>query len=111
MYEENIFLLELICCEHPESMIHLSLLPTGLSVTDRTSHCFLSSSYKSFREATIYEGKSTIKVNKVKEHLLNKDKIDTQLTGESHHNDSGKFIIQGRRVIMKVPRLTQNTRI
>ena len=27
----------------------------------------------------IYEDKSTIKVNEVKEHLLNKDKIDNQL--------------------------------
>ena len=47
--------------------------------------CSLPSSYKRFREAIIYGGKSTIKV---KEHLLNKDKIDTQLTGESHHDDS-----------------------
>ena len=39
--------------------------------------CSLPSSYKSFRKAIIYEGKSIIKVNKVKEHLLNKDKIDT----------------------------------
>ena len=38
--------------------------------------CSLHSSYKSFREAIIYGGKSTIKVNEVKEHLLNKDKID-----------------------------------
>ena len=49
--------------------------------------CSLPSSYKSFREAIIYGGKSTIKVN---EHLLNEDKIDTQLTGESHHDDSGQ---------------------
>jgi len=48
--------------------------------------CSLPLSYKSFREAN----KSTIKVNEVKEHLLNKDKIDTQLTGESHHDDSGQ---------------------
>jgi len=39
--------------------------------------CFLPSSYKSFREAIIYGGKSTIKINEDKEHLLNKDKIDT----------------------------------
>jgi len=39
--------------------------------------CSLPSLYKSFREAIIYEGKSTIKVNEVKEHLLNNDKIDT----------------------------------
>ena len=50
--------------------------------------CYLPISYKSFREAIIYGGKSTIKVNVVKEHLLSKDKIDTQLIGESHHNDS-----------------------
>ena len=37
--------------------------------------CSLSSSYKSFREATSYEGKSTIKVNEVNEHLLNKDRL------------------------------------
>ena len=43
VYEENIFLLELICCEHSESMTHLFLLPTGMSVTDRTSHCSSSS--------------------------------------------------------------------
>ena len=39
--------------------------------------CSLPSSYKRFRETIIYGGKSTIKVNEVKEHLLNKDKIDT----------------------------------
>jgi len=39
--------------------------------------CSLSSSYKSFKEDIIYGGKSTIKVNEVKEHLLNTDKIDT----------------------------------
>ena len=52
--------------------------------------CSLHSSYKSFRETIIYEGKSTIKVNEIKEHLLNNDKIDTQLMGESHHDDSGQ---------------------
>jgi len=52
--------------------------------------CSLPSSYKSFRETIIYGGKSTIKFNEVKEHLLNKDKIDKQLAGESHHDDSGK---------------------
>ena len=39
----------------------------------------------------MYGSKSTIKVNEVNEHLLNKDKIDTQLTGESHHDDSGQI--------------------
>jgi len=38
--------------------------------------CSLPSSYKSFREAIIYGGKSTIKFNKVKEHQLNKNKIN-----------------------------------
>ena len=52
--------------------------------------CSLPSSYKSFREAIIYGDKSTIKVNEVKENLLNKDKIDTQLTGESHHDYFGQ---------------------
>ena len=42
--------------------------------------CSLPSSYKRFKEAIIYGGKSIIKVNEVKEYLLNKDKIDTQLT-------------------------------
>ena len=41
-------------------------------------------------EAIIYEGKSTIKVNEIKEHLLNKDKFDNQLKGESHRDDSGQ---------------------
>ena len=36
VYEEKS--LKLICCEHPKSMTHLSLLPTDLSVTDRMSH-------------------------------------------------------------------------
>ena len=36
--------------------------------------CSLPSSYKSFRKVIIYGGKSTIKVNEVKEHLPNKDK-------------------------------------
>ena len=31
-----------------------------------------------------------MKVNEVKEHLLNKNKIDNQLMGESHHDDSGQ---------------------
>ena len=52
--------------------------------------CSLPSSYKSFREVIIYGGKSTIKVNEVKEHLLNKEKIDNQLMGESQHDDSGQ---------------------
>ena len=50
--------------------------------------CFLPSSYKNFRGAIIYGDKSTIKVNEIKEHLLNKNKIDNQFTGESHHDDS-----------------------
>ena len=53
--------------------------------------CFLPSSYKNFRKVIIYGGKSTIKVNEVKEHLLNKDKIDSQLMDESHHDDSGQL--------------------
>ena len=36
------------------------------------------------------EAKPTIKVNEVKEYLLNKDKIDNQLMGESHRDDSGQ---------------------
>ena len=64
--------------------------------------CFLPSSYKSFTEA-IYGDKSIIKVNEVKEHLLNKDKINTQLIGGSHHDDSGQVHYSRRRVIMKVP--------
>ena len=52
--------------------------------------CSLPSSYKRFRKAIIYGGKSTIKVKKVKEHLLNKKKNDNQLTGESHRDDSGQ---------------------
>jgi len=51
---------------------------------------FFTFSYKSFREAIIYGGKSTIKVNEIEEHLLNKDKIDAQLTGEYHHDNSGQ---------------------
>jgi len=38
--------------------------------------CSLPSLYESFRETIIYGGKSTIKVNEVKEYLLNKIKID-----------------------------------
>ena len=37
------------------------------------------------------EASQTIKANEVKEHLLNKDKIDTQLTDKSHHDDSGQL--------------------
>ena len=48
--------------------------------------CSLPSSYKSFKKTITYGGKSTIKVNEVKKHLLNKDKIDTQLISESHHD-------------------------
>jgi len=52
---------------------------------------FLLSSYKRFREAIIYGGKSTIKVKEVKVHHSTRtklNKIDKQLTGESHHDDS-----------------------
>ena len=52
--------------------------------------CSLPSSYKSFRKAIIYEGKSIIKVNEVKEYLLNKDKIDAQLISESHQDNFGQ---------------------
>jgi len=52
--------------------------------------CSLPSSYKRFREAIIYGGKSTIKVNEVTKHLFNKDKIDTQLMGKPQHDDSGQ---------------------
>jgi len=39
--------------------------------------CSLPSSYKRFRKAIIYGDKSIEKVNEVKEHLLNKDKLTT----------------------------------
>jgi len=52
--------------------------------------CSLPFSYKRFTEAIIYGGNSTIKVNQVKENLLNKNKIDNELTGESHRDDSGQ---------------------
>jgi len=55
--------------------------------------CSLPSSYKSFRKTIIYGGKSTIKVTEIKEHLFNKEKINTHLTGDSHHDYSGTFII------------------
>ena len=48
---------------------------------------YLLFSYKSFRK-DFYGGKSTIKVNQGKDHLLNKSKIDNQLMDESHHDDS-----------------------
>ena len=51
---------------------------------------YLSSSYKSFRGAIIYGGKSANKVNEVKVHLLNKDKTDKQLTRVSHRDDFGQ---------------------
>jgi len=52
--------------------------------------CSLPSLYENFRKAIIYEGKSTVKVKEVKEHLLNKNKINKQLIGKSHHDDSGQ---------------------
>ena len=73
--------------------------------------CSLPSSYESFRKVIIYGGKSTIKVNEDKEHLLNKNKIDTQLMVSLIMIILGKFIIQGRKVIMKVSWVTQNTKI
>jgi len=57
--------------------------------------CSLPTSYKSFLEAIIYGGKSTIKVNEVKEYLLNKDKIDIQLTVSLILMIPGKLIIKG----------------
>jgi len=50
--------------------------------------CSLPSSYKSFREAIIHESKSIIKISEVKEHLVNKDKIERQFICESHHDYS-----------------------
>jgi len=70
--------------------------------------CSLPSSYKCFREAIIYGGKSTIKVNEVKEYLLRKDKIDTQLTGESHHNDFWQVHYSREKSNNKSSRITQN---
>ena len=55
--------------------------------------CSLPSSYKSFREAIIYGGNSTIKINEVKGRLLNKDKSDTQLRVSLITIISDKFII------------------
>ena len=55
--------------------------------------CSLPSSYKSFRKAIIYRDKLTIKV---KEHLLNKDKIDTQLRVSLSVIIMGKFTFQWR---------------
>jgi len=52
VYEENIFLLELICYKHSESIIYLFLLPTELSITDRTSHLFSSPSATSLTLAS-----------------------------------------------------------
>ena len=52
--------------------------------------CSLPFSYKSFRKHIIYRCKSTIKVNEVKEHLLNIDKIGKQLKGVSHRDDFGQ---------------------
>jgi len=54
----------------------------------------LPSSYKSFRKSIIYGDRSTIKVNEVKEHLLNKDKIDKQLTGSIIIMIPGKFLLE-----------------
>ena len=66
----------------------------GVKIEDENQalllRCSLPSSYKRFRKVIIYGGTSTIKVNEIKEYLLNKDKIDTQLMGESHHDDSGQ---------------------
>jgi len=62
VYAENIFLLKLICCEHPELIIHLFLLPTDLSVTERTSRLSSSSPISSVTLASgcFFLSKSTI---------------------------------------------------
>jgi len=60
--------------------------------------CSLPSSYQSFREAIIYGGKATVKVKEVKEHLLNKDKIDKQLTGESQQDGSSSALYAGKKI-------------
>ena len=65
--------------------------------------CSLPSSYNSFRKAII---KVNNQGQSVKEHLLNKNKIDAKLMSESHHDDSEQVIIQERRVIMEAPRVT-----
>jgi len=51
---ENIFLSELICCEHSELIIHLSSLSTNLFVTARTSHLSSSTSANSVTLASYY---------------------------------------------------------
>jgi len=72
--------------------------------------CYLPSLYKSSRKPIICGGKLTIKVNKIKEHLLNKDKIDKQMTRESHRDDSVQVVFKKEK-IMKIPRITENIRI
>jgi len=54
--------------------------------------CSFSSSYKSFRDAIIYRGKSTIKVNEVKEHILNKNKRQA-VDGSLITMTPGKFFL------------------
>jgi len=73
--------------------------------------CSLLSLYKSFREAIIYGDKLIIKVNESKEHLLNKNKIDNQLMGESHRDNCRQVHFSKEKIIMEVPQVTQNTRI
>jgi len=50
--------------------------------------CFLPSLVRVLGKLSFTET-STIKINEFKEHLLNKDKIDNQLTTKSHCDDSG----------------------
>ena len=59
----------------------------------------------------MYGDKSTIKVNEVKEHLLKKDKIVTQWRVSLIMMSPRKFIIQKKKVMMEVLRVTQNIRI
>ena len=68
--------------------------------------CSLLFLYKNFKEAIIYRDKSTIKVNEIKEYLLNKNKLTPSWQLSLIMMIPGKFIIQGRRVIMEVPRVT-----
>ena len=48
---------------------------------------------------TSMEASQQSKINEVNEHLLNKDKIDTQLTSESHHDDSAQVHYVGPKAI------------
>jgi len=73
--------------------------------------CSLPSSNKSFRKAIIYGGKSTSRSRRSRSICSIRTKLTPSRQVSLIMMIPDKFIIQGRKVIIEVPLVTQNIRI